>query len=216
MRLGLLREARQTLEQMKQLKASDLEIRLNAEFCEPTLLIHEGRYEEGLAAFDEMLQRNSEVFKEERFRYLYEDIQCRRALTLVGLSRFKEALPVLREAVSFSCNQAVDEQAVRFALGVCLEDANDVEGAKQEFIRVVGFGFKNDVEEQSLYRLAIIHYKSGALAQAKQQLETILRDFPKQNPAVPRKQIYEGLAQTYRYLGDKPQEKFYLDLAQRL
>ena len=136
-------------------------------------------------------------------------------MTLFGLSRSKEALPILREAVSFSFNQATDEQQVHFALGVCLEDANETEAAKQEFIRVVSCGLKSDVEERALYRLAILHYKTGALAQAKQQLETILRDFPSQSPAVPRKQVYEGLSRTYRYLGDKASEKLYMDLARK-
>jgi tetratricopeptide (TPR) repeat protein len=213
--LGRLKEARQTLVQLKQLHISDLEVLLNAEFCEAPLLIQEGRYQEGLSAFVAMLDRYSEAFKEERFRYLYEDIQCRRALMLVGLSRFKEALPILREAVCFSFNQATDGQQVHFALGVCLEDINEAEAAKQEFIRVAGFDLKNDVEERALYRLAILRYKTGALAQAKQQLETILRDFKNQNPAVPRKQVYECLSQTYRHLGDKVNEKLYLDLARK-
>lgn len=213
--LGRLQEARQTLDQLKQLEISHLGIRLNAEFCEPTFQIQEGRYEEGLSAFTAMLDRHSEAFNEPEHRYLYEDIQCRRALTLFGLSRSKEALPILREAVSFSFNQATDEQQVHFALGVCLEDANETEAAKQEFIRVVSCGLKNDVEERALYRLAILHYKTGALAQAKQQLETILRDFPSQSPAVPRKQVYEGLSRTYRYLGDKASEKLYMDLARK-
>ncbi len=99
--LGRLKEARQTLGQLKQVHISEPEVLLNAEFCEPTLLIQEGRYEEGLSAFVAMLDRHSEAFKEERFRYLYEDIQCRRALTLVGLSRFKEALPTLRRHLFF-------------------------------------------------------------------------------------------------------------------
>jgi tetratricopeptide (TPR) repeat protein len=214
-KLGCLKEARQALDRMKQLEISHLGIRLNAEFCEPTLLVQEGRYEEGLSVFASMLDRHREAFKEERFRYLYEDIQCRRALILFGLSRYKEALPVLKEAVSFCFDQPTDEQQVHFALGVCLEDANDAEAAKQEFIRVAGFGLKNDVEERALWRLGILYYKAGALAQAKQQLETILRDFPSQSSAVPRRQVYEALSQTYRYLGDRANEKLYTDLAKR-
>jgi len=212
-KLGRLKEARQTLDQLKEVEISHLGIRLNAEFCEPTLLIQEGRYDEGLSAFAAMLDRHSEAFKEPEHRYLYEDIQCRRALTLFGLSRFKEALPILREAISFSFNEATAEQQVHFALGVCLEDANDAHAAKEEFIRVVGFGLKNDVEEESRYRLAILHYKAGALAQAKQQLEMILQDFPNQSSAVPRKQVYEALSQTCHYLGDKANAKLYMDLA---
>jgi hypothetical protein len=109
----------------------------------------------------------------------------------------------------------MDEQEVRYALGVCLEDANDAEAAKQEFIRVVNFGLRNDVEERALWHLGISYYKAGALAQARQQLETILRDFSSQSPAVPRKQIYEALSQTYRYLGDKANAKLYMGLARK-
>jgi len=214
-KLGRLMEARQALDQLKQLEISHLGIRLNAEFCEPTLLIQEGRYEEGLAAFAAMLHRHSEAFKDPEYRYLYEDIQCRRALALFGLSRYREALPILREAVSFSFNQATDEQEVHFALGVCLEDANDTEAAEQEFIQVVGFGLKNDIDERALWRLGILYYKAGALAQAKQQLETILRDFPSQGTAVSREQVYEALSQTYRYLGDEANAKLYMGLARK-
>lgn len=214
-KLGRLKEARQTLNQMKQLEISHLGIRLNAEFCEPTFLIQEGKYGEGLSAFAAMLSRHGEAFKDPEHRYLYEDIQCRRALALFGLSGFKEALPILREAVSFSFDQPTDEQQVHFALGVCLEDANDTDAAKQEFIRVAGFGLKNDVEERALWRLGILYYKAGGLAQAKHQLETILRDFPNHSPAVPRKQVYEALSQTCRYLGDEANAKLYMVLARK-
>jgi tetratricopeptide (TPR) repeat protein len=214
--LGRLREARQTLDEMKRLDISDLGIRLNAEFCEPTLLLQEGRSEEGLSALAGMLDQYSEAFKKPGYRYLYEDIQRRRALTLVGLSRFTEALSILREVVSFSFDHVTDEQQVHFALGVCLEHAKNIEAAKHEFIRAITFGLKNDIEERALWRLGILYYKAGALAQAKQQLETILRDFPSQNPAISRKQIYEALSQTHRDLGDKDNAKHYSDLATRL
>jgi tetratricopeptide (TPR) repeat protein len=211
-KLGRLREVRETLDQMKALNISHAGIRLNAEFCEPTLLIQERRYQEGLSAFAAMLNRNREAFKDPEHRYLYEDIQCRRALTLFGLSRYKDALPILKEAVSFSFDQVTDEQQVRFALGVCLEDANDAEAAKREFIRVVAFGLKNDVEEKTLWRLGILYYEGGALAQAKQQLETILRDFPNCS-AIPRKSVHEALSQMHRYFGDEANEKLYKGLA---
>jgi tetratricopeptide (TPR) repeat protein len=214
-KLGRQKEAQQMLEEMKQLDISDLGVRLNAEFCEPAFLINQGRYEEGLTAFAAMLDRHREAFKTPEHRYLFEDIQCRRALTLFGLSRFKDALPILREVVTFPFDELGDEQQIHFALGVCLDDSDDPEAAKQELIRVVGFGIKNDLEEQALYRLAILHYKSGALAQAKQQLETILRDFPNPSSSVSRRQVYQGLSQVFRDLGDKASEKLYADMAKK-
>lgn len=214
-KLGRLKDARHVLQQLKQLKVSHLGIRLNAEFCKPTLLLQEGKYDEGLSAFAMMIERYGEDLKRPEHRYLYEDIQCRRALTLFGLSRYQEALPILREAISFPFNQRADEQQIHFALGACFEDANDIEAAKREFIRVVGFGLKNEFEERALWRLAIADYKAGALALAQQQLETILRDFSSQGAVIERKQVYLALSQTYHYLGDKANENFYAALAKQ-
>jgi hypothetical protein len=44
-------EARKMLQKLKQLDISDLETRLNAEFCEPCILVQEGRLEKALVAF---------------------------------------------------------------------------------------------------------------------------------------------------------------------
>ena len=162
-----------------------------------------------------MLDRQAEAFKEPEYRYLYEDIQCRRASVLVALSRFKEALPILREAVSFSFDEPGVEQCAHYELGVCLENANETEAAKQEFIQVVRFGLRNELEERALYFLAKIYYLNGALARAKHQLETILRDFPDSSATISRKVVYESLSRIYGYLDDKENEKLCADLATR-
>jgi tetratricopeptide (TPR) repeat protein len=214
-KLGRLKEARQTSEQIKRMEVSDIRTRVHAEFCEAVLLLLEGRSEEGLSVFAAMLDQHREFFRIVEHRFLYEDIQCRRALALCGVKRFQEALPILREAVSFSYDRAADEQDLHFWLGVCLEDAKDVEAAKQEFYRVVGFRLKNECEEKALFWLSSIYYKSGGLAQAKQHLETILRDFSSGSPAIPRKDVYEGLSRTYRLLGDSANAKLYANLAKQ-
>jgi hypothetical protein len=67
--LGHTDEARLALEAMKEQETSDLEIRLNAEFCESTFLIYEGKHKEGLAAFAAMLERNRETLLEPEYRY---------------------------------------------------------------------------------------------------------------------------------------------------
>src|SRR5258707_5015366 len=67
-KLGRLEEARQTLGQLKKLHISNLEVLLNAEFCEPTFLIQQGKYDSGLSAFSAMLDRHKDVFKQDQFR----------------------------------------------------------------------------------------------------------------------------------------------------
>jgi tetratricopeptide (TPR) repeat protein len=213
--LGRTDEARQMLNQLRQFEISDLEVRLNAEFCEPCLLVQEAKPEEGVRSFAVMLKRHREVLKEERFRYIYEDMQCRRAQALVGLGRFAEATPILKEATSFAFDTAADAQEVHFDLGVCYDETKSADSAKQEFLRVINFNLKNDVEERARYRLALLCFNARAFAQAKQQLEMILQNHPNETAVVPRKHVYEQLAHTYRYLGDKTNAKAYMDLAQR-
>jgi hypothetical protein len=51
-------------------------------------------------------QRYSQSLESPHFRYLYEDIQQRRAGAFVNLDRYVEALPLLEEAVSFTVHVA--------------------------------------------------------------------------------------------------------------
>jgi tetratricopeptide (TPR) repeat protein len=113
------------------------------------------------------------------------------ALAQVGISRFAEALPILKEAVSFSFDQATDEQQIHFKLGVCYEETKDLEAAKREYLIAAGFNIKNEIEEQARWRLARLFYSEGAVAQARKQLEVILQEFSDRNAVIPRKWIYE-------------------------
>jgi tetratricopeptide (TPR) repeat protein len=213
MKLGRLQEAKQILEAMKHLEISSVETRLNSEFCEPCFLVQDSRPTEALAAFVAMLDRNREALQKPEYRYLYEDIQCRRASVLVDLSQHKEALPILREAEDFTFDQPADQQRVCYQLGFCLYHSDDLPAAKEEFIRVVRFGLKNDYEEWALYFLGIVHYRNGAFAQAVQHLETILQDFPEALGPLPRQWVYELLSKSFSYLGDKVNQQLYADLA---
>jgi tetratricopeptide (TPR) repeat protein len=211
--LGRLSDARHVLEEIKRMEIANAEVRLNVKFCESNLLVLEGRPEEALAAFAETLDRNREEFQLPECRYLYEQFQCRRASIMVDLSRFKEALPILREAVQFSFNQPADEQPVHYQLGVCIYHEEDIEAAQREFIEVVRFGLKDGPEERSLYFLGVIHYRNGAFAQSVLHLETILREFPDGSVSLPRYWVYEMLSRNFRHLGDKANERLYADKA---
>jgi tetratricopeptide (TPR) repeat protein len=212
-KLHRLQEAREALDEINPLDISDLGIRLNAEFCRCTFLVDEERYEEALRSFAELLVLHRAAFELPEHRYLYEDIQSRRALLLFSLSLFQEALPILQEVVLFSFGNIEDEHEVHFALGMTLDETGHTEAAKQEYIRAVAMGVKNNNGEEALYRLAMIYYRAGALAQAKHHLEMILHDFSDAPPTLPRSDIYEKLSHLSHFLGDKESEKFYAELA---
>jgi len=214
-KLGRLGDAWETLEQLKQLQASDISFQLITTFYEATLLIQERKYEAGASAFAAALERHRDAFQEARFRYLYEDIQCRRAEALVFLSRCNEALPILREALSFTFDQPGDEQRVHYYLGECLMAAGEAEEGRKELDHAVSFGLQNAFEERALWRLAAFHFETGALAQAQLKLEMILRDFPGPATAVPREKVFRLLSKTFHFLGDKTNEEHYASLAKR-
>lgn len=214
--LGRLSQARQALEELRMITISDAEVRLNAEFCEPRLLVEEGRREEAVRLYASILQNNSGLLKEEGLRYLYEDIQYRLALTLIDLQRYIEAIPLLEEAVStFSYDNVFDAQQCHFALGICYEQTKAIQKAKAEFLRVVSCDLKTDIEERARYRLSILLFQEGAFAQAKHQLEMILTNHPTDKAVVARRYVYEQLSHTCRQLGDDTNAKGYLNLAQR-
>ena len=152
--LGRFEEARGLVEELPRMDVSDRGLRLNFEFFDACLLIQWGKREEGAAAFASMVQRYQEMLKDPELRYHYEDIQYRRALALAELSRCAEALPILKEAVSFSFEKAEEEQRINFWLGLCLFDAKDAAPARQAFKRVMELGLRNEVEENARYRSA--------------------------------------------------------------
>ena len=78
---------------------------------------------------------------------------------------------------------------------------------------VIGLGLKNPYEQSARYHLAILCVRVRGFAQAKGQLEAILRDFPAEGAAVPRNYVYKQLSITYRCLGDEAMTRIYVDLA---
>jgi len=211
--LGRVAEARLVLQRLKGREIPDLEVRLNAEFYEPRLLIQEGRAEEGLTAFAAMLDRDGKFLREDRFRYLYEEIQCRRAWALIELSRFADALPIARESMSYAFEATVNEQRMRYALAVCLDETGDAESAAGEYFHVIGFNLRDAFEEQARYRLSALLLRTGAFAQARKQLEMILEEFADRAPFVPRSFVYEQLSIVCRSLCDEASSERYKRLA---
>jgi tetratricopeptide (TPR) repeat protein len=211
--VGRLGEARELVDALLKMHVTDPEVRLNIEFSAACLLVEEGKPDAGVAAFADMVRRGGTTLADQQLRYLYEAVQCRSAMALIGIRRFEEALSILREAVSFSFDSAEDEQRIYFALADCLSEVGDEESARQAFKRVIGFDLRNSTQERARYRFARLCFKARGFAQARQQLETILREFPPETAAVPRRFVYEQLSHTCRHLGDRKMAEFYAGLA---
>jgi len=102
-----------------------------------------------------------------------KQIQRRRGFALTSVRRFSEALPILKEAVSFTIDS--DPQLVHFYSGICYQALSETAPAKEAFLRAIRLGLDNQFEADARYRLAILYFTSRAFAQAKFQLETALQ-----------------------------------------
>lgn len=210
--LGQLDRANEVMLQMRALPLQDKFVRMVVDFGDASMTAQMGNLQEGALKFERLLETNQELLGSSEHRDLYEDIQERRAFALAGLGRYSDALPILKEALSFTTDGS-DPQFVHFYLGVCHDAASESNLAREEFLRAISLGLNGQFEASARYRLAMIYFMSRAFAQAKLHLESAL--------AVPggvadvqlRKYIFQGLSRTCHYLGEFQDEQKYLKLA---
>lgn len=183
------------------------------DFGDASMATQMGKLEEGALKFKRILQENQEQLGSPEHRDLYEDIQERRAFALMGIDRHAEALPILKEAASFTTDRA-DPQLVHFYLGVCYSSVSEPNLAKEEFLHAIGLGLNNHFEASARYRLAMLYFMSHAFAQAKLHLESALALPDGVNDVELRRYIYQGLSRTCHYLGEFQEEQKYLSLAE--
>lgn len=215
-KLGRLREARLALAQLKRIPGTSPHMQRITEFHEAVQMLQEDRFQRGAAALGRILERHPEISRDEEYRWLYEEIQERRASALVRLKRYSEALPILVEAASsFSFDHSHVEQRVRSNLAEALKASGRTAGARQEFERTVELGPRELLAMGALWELAILDYERGAAAQAKEKLERILRDFPVPAGHLRRQYVYEFLAGIFHYAGDSDNEEYYSGLARQ-
>ena len=201
--LGRLGEAKEILSEIRQLCPSDPTVCMIVEFGQACMEIQEDQSIQGLTRLEIMLDRYAEALANPEFRYLYEDIQQRRAFVLTTLGRYGESLHILREASNFLTLNVEDRQRIALYTGIAYSELRDGSGlAKEAFSRAIGHELRNDIEAQSRYRLALLNVNEGAYAQAKYQLEALLQ-MPESNVvSVSQKFIYEQLSIVCRYLGE--------------
>lgn len=212
--LSRLNEAERVLKEIRKLEPDDIVALLNADFAAACLEALRGKHEKALFKFDHILQEYVGLLQTSEYHDLCEDIRQRRACALADLIRHSEAVPLLKEAASFESLTAGQKQRIHLYLGRCYYALAEIDPAKEEFLRVIDFGLKNELEVQAQYNVAILYFNVGAFARSKYQLEMILQTYQSDIPGVPRKDIYQQLSRTCHYLGEEDDAKRYLTMAQ--
>lgn len=210
---GILRDFKKAQEHLSfalQQQPDDADTKLNFEFIGGVLSQEEGNYGDALRRLTSVLLGHAHTLSQSEFRFMYEDIQQRRAFLLVTLSRFEDAIPVLQEALSFNLENAVRSDALA-SLGRCYCETHKWVLARNSLSQAQEIGLTKDRERHFHFLFGIACFHTGALIEAKREFEICEQRVTEFN--VPIADVYLWLSSITRYLGETAESDRYARLA---
>lgn len=191
-------EARQTLWDARQ-ESTEPDHRLAQDYLEAMLLHAQSDSDlTAFAKFTEVLSRYADALREPQYRFMYEDIQQRRAIELVHLSRFSEAADLCRECLTFELDPG-DKSEMLVNLGLSLLKLGEYESAKEAFLNARKFRLNAlwDVPAHFHLGCTYAHLKEYKAAKS----EFLLVEQAESSGDVPRGIVYRWLEWVCRHLG---------------
>jgi tetratricopeptide (TPR) repeat protein len=210
--LGDFAEARRQLAVALDEGRGDPFAQVSFDFGAGLLYQREGNYADALDRFNSALSTHSQQLKRPGMRFMYEDIQQRRAFLSVTLSRFRDAVPLLRESLSFDLDPALRSSALA-SLGLCYLELKDYEEARDQFREATALGLTKEWEGKAHFYLGIAYFWTDMVREAKQefllceQLATT-----QQHPIV---DIYGWLSSICKRLGETSESERYARMGKR-
>lgn len=209
-RLGQVQDGRLELEAAIRENPTDPFLRPQFKFVEALLDGSENRESECIAKLDKLLADFRDDLTTPALRYLYEDIQLRRAFYMVKRARYREAEPLLEEALSFDLSEE-DGRILLCNVAFCRQKLGNYESARQFYTRAVESGVPPAWQGTVQYNLGVVYYRLGCFAQAKEQFKAC-----EQRAAAykyPLDNIYQWLSSTCKQLGEPTEAQEYARLA---
>ena len=208
--LGNFEEARQQLSLALQQEPEDPNVRLTVEFNEGLLFQQEGKYREAFERFSAVLSGHAEGLRRPELRFMYEDIQQRRAFLSVTLSQFRDSIPLLREILSFDLEKEVRSDALA-SLGRCHLELREWDLAKNYFLQARTIGVTKEREKTFHFFLGIAYFYTEALPEAKREFE-ICEEHASEYK-LPTLDVYSWLSTISKRLGQLTESERYAQLA---
>jgi tetratricopeptide (TPR) repeat protein len=219
--LGEFQAAKQLLNTIKEIvnnlstpgKESDADgrvtwLRIAIEFEEADISSSEGRKEEALVKFGDLLTRFAANLRDPPYRSDYERIQERRAYALADLARWNEALPILEEADSF---KGTSRALINFYLGYCYVAVGEFVKGEQKLKASLELGLPANLEYRAHSALGKAYHKLKDYSRAKSELEKAAQTA---DPIYVRQaQLWKWLEVTCQHLGLEGEADRYRQLA---
>jgi len=204
-RLGSTAEARQLLQNSSALFKGTDEAEARAELIAIQINSVEDKWDAVLLGLERLLRRYAEILQDPQLRDVYEEAQLRRGMRLAYLEQFREALPVLEEALDFYPPLLSAE--FYFELGRCYLEADDVSNAKEALTKAMSLGLDDARAASAAWNLAVLLMRQGDNEQA---LETLRCAEKHANSAgVSKQNIHKALAICLHKMGMIDQAQHY-------
>lgn len=117
------------------------ETKVTYDFMQGLIYLGEKNYKGAFEAFTSGLSKHDTVLKTPEFRFMYEDVQQRRAFLAVTLEQFETAIPLLKESLSFGLEESVRGDTLA-ALGLCYLESRNFEAARENLVAALEHGFE--------------------------------------------------------------------------
>jgi tetratricopeptide (TPR) repeat protein len=210
--LGNFGEARKQLAKALDEANGDPDARMTFDFSSGLLFQREGKYAEALERFSTTLSTHLQQLREPKLRFMYQDIQQRRAFLSVTLSRFQDAIPLLKESLSFDLDKELQSKALA-SLALCYLKLNNYDLAKDYFLEAIAVGLTTEWEGIAHFYLGIAYYHTEMVQEAKrefllcEQLATVHN--------LPIVDIHGWLAVICKRLGETSESERYTRMGRR-
>jgi tetratricopeptide (TPR) repeat protein len=210
--LGDFVEARRRLAMALDEGSDDPNARVSFDFSTGLFSQREGKYAEALKGFSATLSTHSRQLKQPDLRFMYEDIQQRRAFLSVTLSRFQDAVPLLKEILSFDLDKEVRSKALS-SLGLCHLELKLYELARDYFLQAIALGLTAEWSGTAHFYLGMAYFYTDMVQDAKR--EFLLCEQLATDHSLPIVDIYGWLSVICKRLGEASESDRYARIGKR-
>ncbi|SRR6266478_4571329 len=185
-------------------------IRLQFDFIGASLHDEEGSPQKAYEQLSIILSAHRDELNQEAYRFIYEDIQKRRAFDLARLRQWRDAVPLFEECLSFKLTSS-ERSDLHANLGLCYLEMREYQAAKDHFLQASSAGLSAAWTTNIHFYLGIAYAYLDEF-QASMQEFKICEEHPI-NLDVPATKVYRWLSYVYKRIGNAAQAERYASLA---
>lgn len=162
------KEPRLALEQ----SPNEPDIRLQVDVISGSLYDQEGKPKDAFLRLTEALSLHAEQLKLPEFRFIYEDIQQRRAFDLARMANFQDAIPLFRESLSFGL-QPEEHSNLLANLGLCYAELKNYQLARDSFLQACELGLTRGLEGHVHFNLSCSRCSAESSARSQKRISAL-------------------------------------------